>query len=390
MKLVKLAIVLILSAVFLARAARADSVVPPYRVAIYRHAASSWPSALPGQLKARFPAASCQVTILDDAALSALSPSQTDLLVLVDASTFPAVAVPALDSYVKSGGRLMALGGPALANLRWQRGPQWLSREAYLDAVSRGLTGTPIQGTFSDTASWIHGSSNPDNTSSMRLSNQDKHAVFEFDLKSVTDWDTFTAAAITTLIPQQNVLTCFRAKGTADTTQLSVEWREADASRWIAVVPLTTQWQSYALPPRAFAYWEDSHSKGRGFSGDSLHIENASVMSLGLSRHFTTGVLNGDHSFWISDLATAPIPAEVEKTADLLWNPKLPVIDLTSPDYKVFPVTNLDHLAAPALQSGMNPDAGSFPKPAAVLGIHPRPQADGYQKHRLRRFIPLA
>jgi len=92
-------------------------------------------------------------------------------------------------------------------------------------------------------------------------------------------WDTVSFDGLGGAFGEQDLLTCFWAKGGPRTKQLSLEWRETDGSRWIAVVPLSEEWKPYALRPSDFRYWHDSASKDRGKPGDCLRPQNATLLA---------------------------------------------------------------------------------------------------------------
>ena len=72
----------------------------------------------------------------------------------------------------------------------------------------------------------------------------------------LSGWDTFGRELPPGSIPPEHALLTFKARGESDTTQLAVELRERDGSRWIGVVTLGAEWSSYALPAGAFALWD--------------------------------------------------------------------------------------------------------------------------------------
>jgi hypothetical protein len=366
--------------------------LPASRVGIYRHPASDWPADLPAQLQKRLSAGACQATILDEQAISdpeRLGHEKLDLLILCDARTFPSSAVPALDEFVHSGGKVMALGGPALQNLQWRQGDRWLGRQAYLDIATRDLASAPILDLAnSDLSAWTRATNNPDSPSKIQLVVEDKQPTLQVDLVNYDGWDGFKTPPLAQPIPASHQLTCFRAKGSAGARQLLVEWTEADGLRWIAIVPLTTGWRDYVLTPDDFRCWDPERQfKGRGGPQDHLRMDNVRHIAFGLARSHCSLVEQGDHSMWVTNLHTAAMPAGAINSPWLFAPERVPALELLCPDYKVYPVTNLHHLAANPVKTIAS--TNSLPTPASTLAPHPRPQGSGFNKNRAQRFIPL-
>src|SRR5690606_22077407 len=105
---------------------------------------------------------------------------------------------------------------------------------------------------------------------------------------NLVSWDTFASPDVTGAFPRGFDRTVFSAKGGPRTKSLAVEWEERDGSRWIATVPLTTEWKRYELTPDAFRYW--SSNPDRGKAGDAFRPENARMLSVGLAFSHTGAV----------------------------------------------------------------------------------------------------
>jgi hypothetical protein len=353
-------------------------------VAIYRHSASPWPEVLAGQLEQRLSGA-CRATILDDRQIidsKQLSPERFGLLILCDARTLPAEAVAPIAHFVRAGGDIMALGGPAFSNPQWWKDNRWISKEEYLQTPADR---TPLMD-LKNVDGWNYSSGHPQPRSKIRVAASHPRPVLRMDFVDYEDWNSFGSPRLS--VPVENELTCFRAKGSADTPQLAVEWDEKDGSRWIAVVALTPKWQNYVLPPAAFHYW--AGGTNRGGNGDSLHMKNADAISFGLSHSHTVGVRDGNHTVWVTDLATAPTPKNFAKMLPLLLEPeRAPSLELLSPYYQIYPVTDLDRLAVNPNQAIASSLLGPWPKPWNVYACFARPLGTGIDKHRRYRFVPL-
>lgn len=322
---------------------------------------------------------------LDDA--SELNPGNYSLLILYDARTVPAESLDAIVRFVHEGGDIMALGGPAFSNPQWRREGKWISKADYLQTLAGSQEGRAIFG-LDDSRGWSHANSEGTSESKMSI---DGDGSLRMDFVGYDNWENFTSPAVHTEITaanRRNELTCLRAKGSAGTSQLAVEWKETDGSRWIATIALTPEWQNYFLPPAAFSFW--AGGSGRGGNGDSLHIKNASVMSFGLSHSHTVCVRDGDHTAWVSGVKFMAPPDELGATIPLLLAPETaPSLELISPYYRIYSVTNLDHLVVNPNQVIAGAIEGKLSKPANVYACAARPQGTGIEKHRSYRFVPL-
>ncbi|HQK92125.1 MAG TPA: beta-galactosidase [Armatimonadota bacterium] len=313
-----------------------------------------------------------------------------DLLVLVNPRRFPGPCLETVSAFAHSRGHLMVLGGPAFETLLWPVEGKWVPEEA----VQRQLVESLQWPAFADfengsVAEWTR-ESNGDQGSSVvveaggaRGSARCAHIAIR-DLKG---WDTFATPVLDGPFGPGHDLTCFWAKGGERTSQLSVEWREKDGSRWIAVVPLTTQWKPYAIPASAFAYWHDGASPGRGDAGDHFRPENAAKLVLGLAFTHTTGIPTGDHDVWVDEIGTAAMTPEAAELSRLVSETRAPQLEGISPLYKIYEAVDIDELRADPRQVIWS--LARLPEAEACQAVHPRPQGTGFEKGRRWRFVPL-
>lgn len=316
-----------------------------------------------------------------------LTAEHFDLLVLPHAQCFPSMAVEALNAYLQQGGDLVTVGAPAFSRLLTKIDGEWLDKEQYLDRLAR----TPpdnliLEFDESEPPPNQRGSDRPDLGCAVAASGpgaNGSRSALHVRLADLHGWDTLAFRVEPGVFADGATLTCFWAKGGPRTTQLSLEWREADGSRWIAVVPLTPEWKPYAVRPSDFRYWHDSASQGRGAAGDALKPTNVVQLAIGLAMTHTA-VPGGEHEYWIDQIGSAVDPLADEPEFALA---DAPVIDSVSPPYKLYPNGNAKTLDPSAGRSLLG--AGSLPMPQEVLSCHPRPQGTGFAKNRKWRWIPL-
>ena len=249
-------------------------------------------------LEAALRQAGFSVTLLtcQDLAAPAVFSSMTfNSVVLPGSRFFPVTAKDNFLRFLRNGGHCVLLGGNIFDEPVAQFDGRWYSRAD----VERELAATQPQTLMFDAAkcdarSWRRGTNMPKSPSAVAL--QDRS--LRFDIKGLTGWDTFSAN-IPAPPPQQTLL-CFRARGDAATSQMTVEMDEQDGSRWIAVVELTPRWKNYALPPDRFAQWE-----AKAIHKTAFTPARAAKLSFGLAANFNPRVAKGDHTFWVDSIGTA-------------------------------------------------------------------------------------
>lgn len=310
-----------------------------------------------------------------------------DLLVLTDARTISARGLRTVRRFLAHGGSLVAIGTPAFGRIVRRVGDRWLDADQIRDLLWQT---EPQRLLFSfeqmDRDRWTRHTNDPKAPSAFEaVAGGRSGSGLRARIARLTGWDGLKSPELDQPFPKGHTLTCFWAKGSPRTTELAVEWVEADGSRWIATVPLAAAWRHYALPPEAFGYWQDSRSKGRGGPGDRLNLAKAVAICFQLA--FThTHVPPGDHVFWVDEVGTAPNP-HPELTRLAAEEADGPALDTLAPGYKFYPVTSARSLGI-SKQQVIVPDA-EVPRPADLLSSHPRPQGTGCDKGRKWRWLPL-
>lgn len=335
------------------------------------------------------------VTTLTNA--DALSAEQFDLLVLPEARALPAVSAPAVESYLKQGGDLLALGLPAWESALFEVSGQWVSRASF-DAAIAGQRAEHLIFNFAnaDLHQWQRTSDDARITTRHEIVPAGGGKALHVTIEKLTGWDTFLSPPLTNPFPAGHTLTCFRARGTPHTKQLALEWTERDGSRWIATVDLTPDWKNFALPPEAFKGWEPP-STCRD-KNNSFRPQNAARFVVGLA-HSHTAVEGTQQEYWFADLGTAASPFG---NARLPGEFKPPHLESVSPDYQFFAITTPAAVdptkeAAPLVRARDTGDKRPA-TPVRVLtnaatqvlqGIHPRPRGVGFNQDRASRWEPL-
>jgi hypothetical protein len=310
--------------------------------------------------------------------------SDVELLVLPSARSVPIAAMPAIDRFLQSGGKLIACGMPLCEDRVFQADGKWVTDAEYRQAVEN-VKPTKILATFdaAEVARWKR-ATNSDKPDVVECIKDGEHLALHVSMPQLIGWDSF-GRSFDQPFATGNTLTCFRAKGSANTTQLAVEWEESDGSRWLATVPLSSAWRNYALPPQAFAPWQPP--PGRGGPGDSLNPHQARHFSAGLAFSHTQ-IQRGAHEFWLADLGTAEAPLAAARP-----DTTIPHIEGLCPAYQFYPVAGAKRLRTPESQTIVVRASADIPLSSStatgMIALHPRPGGAGFAKNRAYRWQSL-
>jgi hypothetical protein len=330
----------------------------------------------------------------DELAQWRLSGGRLDLLVLADARRVPAAVARSAVSFLKSRGKLIAVGAPAFGDLLWKTPQGYVSVDRYAEAMYDALAKRPMP---LAAAGWQRGAMKPTRSAAIALEPANPSEKGRTGpgpaWKISTDfegWDNFIHP-LEHGLGGGHPLLCFQAKGDAKTPQLAIECNEKDGSRWIATVELSPQWRKYVLWPSDFPSWHDSPAK-RGGPGDRFNPAAAVSIHVGLSVSHTPRCTPGPHTLWIADLATAP-DANVEQP-----EVQLPELEGLYPSYKLYPLEEIAALrpAHPLVVGRVsNPSAEIRTDWKSVLPASPgyapvwRETGTGFDRGRPWRWIRL-
>lgn len=348
------------------------------------------------QLRAGLRSEGLGVTLLSAATAAnpgVLTPDRFQLYIVPNATVYPGNALPALMNYLRRQGKLLLLGAPAFSRLVWPYQGEWLDRQAVRSMVGEIKADRTIldPDENTDLSTWSRASNDIDSPGSIRVvagGPDGKGHCLEVRTANLAGWDTYASPEVADMFPAGHRLFCFRAQGDADTPQLSIEIKERDGSRWIAVVALTTDWTYHVLTPADFGYWPDSKAKGRGAPGDELDPQEAVRMTFGLASSHTHKVKPGAHTFRVDDIGTAPDPF-----ADFAEGPakSLLPVETVYPAYKVYALHDIQRLT----MSQRNTTLGTMGAldtdrvPPSLFAAIPRHQGKGFGHDAKWRWIPL-
>lgn len=326
----------------------------------------------------------------DDLKPGRLTAAQLDLVVVADARRLPAAGVAAVTSYLRSGGKLIALGAPAFGQLLLPSPRGYVAQQQYPEALYDSLARRPLAVSAD---AWQRGCQDRQRPASIQAEPANGTAPAARTWKLTMDlkgWDHF-GQAIPRAFADGRSLLCFRARGDAATPQLAVECIEQDRSRWIATVELSTDWRPVVLRPSDFSYWPDSPAR-RGGAGDRLEPANLASIHIGLSQSHTPRCEPGPHTFWIQDLATAADPNPDEPDFHV------PDIEGLCPSYKLYVLPTSLVLRERTGRISTSTGSSPLPNPLSIKGVSlqlsayalaPRETGLGFDRQRACRFVPV-
>ena len=319
-----------------------------------------------------------------------LTPEHFHGLALTSSRVYPSNGAYALERFLAGGGDLIALGTPAFREGAKKIGGEWMTESEMRQRLAQQKPERILWDFESGSAEdWAHSSGGgPEATWEFAVGPTlpsgpgTKHAL-HCVIPNFTGWNTFAAPKLERPLGPGQELTCLWAKGGPRTTRLSLEWVEQDGSRWIATIPLSPEWQYYALTPHEFRYWRDNPSEGRGGEGDHLRPENAASFTVGMAMTHTR-MPSGHHEFWVDQIGVGKNPFGMISSPQ---RPAVAPVEMITPSYKCHRVTNATEIRASEKQCLLA--AGELPLCEGLMSAHPRPQGTGCNKERKWRWIPL-
>lgn len=311
-----------------------------------------------------------------------------------DLRRVPADAMTPLRRWMQQGGVLISLTAPAFGRFYWPGGNGWLGWDEWSQQVLRRFErdARPIvDWSAEELTQWGQAvGGNARERAAMRVDGEapDHLPAVSVALPHFGDgwWSTGREFGSPPARPGEG-LVCFWAKGDGETPELSLELREKDGSRWVATFELTDRWRYCVLPPRAFAYWRDNPSEGRGGAGDEVRVENVVMLQWGISATHTRRSLAADTTEHRFSLGAVGLVAAPPEALFGIAPPARPEMEAVCPGYKLHEITGASRWEPTA--AGQVWGISSTPPARAAYGAIERPQGEGFDRRRWWRWVPL-
>ena len=354
-----------------------------YRIAILQDDLPGHDPALAERLAEELNSHNYPVTAIDARMLgdsSVVSRDRFDLLVLPCSGLLPMDSFTVIESFIAQGGDVFALGTPAFTDPLWRSDGAWMGESDW----RKRLEALPTENVIFDferenLSHWTRHTNTPNSPSSRELADGHTGKALHAVVDKLAGWDTLAPPDPSARFPRDHTLTTFYAKGVGKTRALSLEWRERDGSRWIAVFPVSEEWRRVVLTPSDFKYWESTPN--RGSPDDRFNPANAASLAIGVAWSHT-GPRGGKYEYFIDEFGTAKNP--YGDAPESMRNP--PVIEGLSPSYKFYSLSDVARVQSRAPFPGGNE---SLPVPPTLRAHHPRPTGKGFGRGRSWRWIPL-
>ncbi len=257
-----------------------------------------------------------------------LDPADDGLLAVPSLELLPLATAQRLAAFVADGGDLLASGGEPFREVLYPRGDGWAIRREILQSVTdRRIVLAPA------TARGLRRSSNRPEPAPV-LTYGVKGPTGEVDALAVevpllSGWEVLgTPPFERAPFGPGETLTIVSVRGTPGQA-ITVEWKEADNSRWIAQVPLRSQWTTHLLEPHDFVFWRDGSPPQRAET--SFVPANARALSFG------PAVGQGATRIRSLEYAIGPVATAASPLTGAPWLP--PTIATVSPWYQQYDVT---------------------------------------------------
>ncbi len=249
------------------------------------------------------------------------------LLVLSNAAYFPAAALSNTLQFLSHKGKLICVGGPAFQNDIYSADGKWQTLANLVKSVPK--LHNILDLSTAQPEHWGQAKDNPNTSIAVTVTGSPHGPALHFEITNYNNWLNVQVPAFTQS-PFTNGadIVTFWAKGDANTTGITLEWREEDGSRWIAGIPITSHWRRYVIPCRDFRFWRDGSPADRGGPGDFFHPERAHLLYIGLAQSHVP-VPPGNKQLWIADLGVAKLPIPTSEVQP-------PVLESLSPWYKIY------------------------------------------------------
>lgn len=308
-----------------------------------------------------------------------------DLLAVSCAASYPRAGFAALTSYARQGGDILLVGGPAFTRPAVRIEGAWVDRAGYDARLATLRAENVLLDGESGATGWVLGAKDP-KCGAVLVRDNDRKACLKFEVPNLDGWAMFHSRPAPPAFPPGHDTICLRARGTTDGVPVTIELIEADGSRWMAAIELSSRWARHAIPVSEFTYWRDSPTEHRrGQSGDRCDPKAVVRVQIGLANAITQ-VAPGRHVFWLDDFGTT------RNTIGHFDDPSAapePVIETASPSYKTYPLTDVHALRVSSEGGLAGCEAPPVPATGTMFAHIRRAGAAGLGTGRPWRVLPL-
>ncbi len=302
------------------------------------------------------------------------------IVLVAGANRMPNTAVPAIQSYLNGGGRIVMLGGPAFETNLVEIDGEWLTYDECLVRATESENRALLLDTSSKSTEAKLSRQTNDTSAGYRwsigdygLENSEGQLFHEVD--NLSSWDTFRLD-LNYKKGDYSTITLYAKPGDDHTTGFYIELHEKGGVRWTAGIKFTSDdWAHYILTPQDFTWFNG----GAATNNKVPDLNNIEMLQVGFASQAAVQTM-GHHSYYIADVALCAPTFEVPELKTL-------TLDGVAPLYEQYPITNAANIETYDNQVFIQ--ERDYVLPETLISCNPGRQGLGFANGRTSRFVPL-
>lgn len=308
-------------------------------------------------------------------------------VVILDAKNCPAFMSNEVYEFMKSGGNVAAIGGPAFTNEYYSINNNECDFDTIRSMMKNGQFDKTVLMLLSDKSDLIgfeKDTYNPDSKKydgDATLTLCEGGAVSDSCIQYYTrDFSINESFEKEISIKEGHNAIGFYAKAFKETRTITIKLIQNNGDMFKTRITPSTTFEYFVLSKKDFVFAGSRDKSAKyEFSKRPVYVDFNAVVKIqfghALSHAYSRA---GEHSFYLNELSSASIP---------FLNDTKVVIDGLYPEYKFFPVNNAVKLSTYTNQSFI--EKQEFEPPSSLFSMSPRHGGSGFNKHRRMRFVPL-
>ena len=314
------------------------------------------------------------------------SAANSRLVIVAGVETMPATSKFAIDTYLKNGGRVLMLGGPAFKTALYEHEGEWYNFNDYISALLDSVD-EDMQQIILDTQSTSFISkiaTSSDNNAIMTKTQGDfglkgSSRQFFHEVENLSSWATLAIRVDKATVKNPNLISFYAKPGDDHTDSFTIEVEESNGSRWYTAVPFVSDdWELYTYLPTDFT-WFNSSPAGSGTVPDFSDIMRVRI---GFADSHAR-LPDGHHSYYIADVTLSSLdPSLISEIDDSAF-----MLEGVAPLYEQYPITNGANIVTDDNQVFVSDR--DYVLSDNIISRHPGLSGIGYDKDTCIRFIPL-
>ena len=324
------------------------------------------------------------VASLDTPLADVFSPSDSKLVIVAGINTMPGASKAAIDSYLKQGGRVLMLGGPAFEQTVYEYEGEWYDSESYIENILDSLDDSQYEIILDTWAASLINKLTPssDNNAVMtkKLGNyiegNNARQLFH-EVENFSSWATFEARVDSLSLKKANLISFYAKPGDDHTPVFSIELQDSKGARWYSPVAFSSMdWTLYTLSPSDFVLFNSGST-----NATQPDFTDIVKVKIGFANsHSKTAA--GHHSYYISEITMSFVEADFNAGENTSF-----ALNGIAPLYEQYPITNGAAIVTDENQIFVTDR--DYVLPETIVSRHPGYTGVGFDDETDIRFIPL-